>query len=145
VVADGGRGQLLRSVWICQAPLGFNPSMLRSVQFWLPTPNYPKTDIYGTAAQMAVLARELLRLSRLLPGSVRRRPLGSDPSIPLHHDANRSRWIVEGTPDQITQTPLVERSKVTGRNIFICLLGDSVLRAVCSRRGDNEECAGGSP
>jgi putative ABC transport system permease protein len=129
-------GLLLRSFWdLYQAPLGFNPQHVMSVQLWLPSPNDPKTDIYGTAAQEAVFARELLRRSRLLPG-VQEAALGSEPSIPLHHDGNRSALIVEGRQTQSKQPPLVERSEVTPE--YFHLLEIPVLRGRLFNDGDDE-------
>ena len=129
-------GLLLRSFWdLYKAPLGFNPQHVMSVQLWLPSPNDPKTDIYGTAAQEAVLARELLRRSRLLPG-VQEAALGSEPSIPLHHDGNRSALIVEGRQTQSKQPPLVERSEVTPE--YFHLLEIPVLRGRLFNDGDDE-------
>jgi predicted permease len=129
-------GLLLRSFWdLYKAPLGFNPQHVMSVQSWLPSPNDPKTDIYGTAAQEAVFARELLRRSRLLPG-VHEAALGSEPSIPLHHDGNRSALIVEGRQTQSKQTPLVERSDVTPE--YFHLLEIPALRGRLFNDGDDE-------
>ncbi|MGB6823377.1 MAG: ADOP family duplicated permease, partial [Candidatus Acidiferrales bacterium] len=129
-------GLLLRSFWdLYKVPLGFNPQHVMSVQLWLPSPNDPKTDIYGTAAQEAVFARELLRRSRLLPG-VQEAALGAEPSIPLHHDRNRSALIVEGRQKQSKQTPLVERSQVTPE--YFHLLGIPVLRGRLFNDGDDE-------
>ena len=129
-------GLLLRSFWdLNKAPLGFNPQHVMSVQLWLPSPNDPKTDIYGTAAQEAVFARELLQRSRLLPG-VQEAALGAEPSIPLHHDGNRSALIVEGRQTQSKQTPLVERSQVTPE--YFHLLGIPVLRGRLFNDGDDE-------
>src|SRR5271169_639470 len=129
-------GLLLRSFWdLNKAPLGFNPQHVMSVQLWLPSPNDPKTDIYGTAAQEAVFARELLRRSRLLPG-VQEAALGAEPSIPLHHDRNQSALIVEGRQTQSKQTPLVERSQVTPE--YFHLLGIPVLRGRLFNDGDDE-------
>lgn len=129
-------GLLLRSFWdLYKAPLGFNPQHVMSVQLWLPSPNDPKTDIYGTAAQEAVFARELLRRSRLLPG-VQEAALGAEPSIPLHHERNRSTLIVEGRQTQSKQPPLVERSQVTPE--FFHLLGIPLLRGRLFNDGDNE-------
>src|SRR5271156_1153721 len=129
-------GLLLRSFWdLYKAPLGFNPQQVMSVQSWLPSPNDPKTDIYGTAAQEAVFARELLRRSRLLPG-VQEAALGAEPSIPLHHDRNQSALIVEGHQTQSKQTPLVERSQVTPE--YFHLLGIPVLRGRLFNDGDDE-------
>lgn len=119
-------GLLLRSFWdLYKAPLGFNPQHVMSVQLWLPSPDDPKTDIYGTAPQEAVLARELLRRSRLLPG-VQEAALGSEPSIPLHHDRNVSPLIVEGRQTQTKLPPLVERTQVAPE--YFHLLGIPVLR-----------------
>ena len=129
-------GLLLRSFWdLYKAPLGFNPQHVMSVQLWLPSPNDPKTDIYGTAAQEAVFARELLRRSRLLPG-VQEAALGGEPSVPLHHDGNRSALIVEGRQTQTKQTPLVERSQVTPE--YFHLLEIPVLRGRLFNDGDDE-------
>ena len=129
-------GLLLRSFWdLYKAPLGFNPQHVMSVQSWLPSPNDPKTDIYGTAAQEAVFARELLRRSRLLPG-VQEAALGSEPSIPLHHDGNPSALIVEGRQTQSKQPPLVERSEVTPE--YFHLLEIPVLRGRLFNDGDDE-------
>jgi predicted permease len=129
-------GLLLRSFWdLYKAPLGFNPQHVMSVQLWLPSPNDPKTDVYGTAAQEAVFARELLQRSRLLPG-VQEAALGAEPSIPLHHDRNRSALIVEGRQTQSKQTPLVERSQVTPE--YFHLLGIPVLRGRLFNDGDDE-------
>jgi predicted permease len=130
-------GLLLRSFWdLYKAPLGFNPQHVMSVQLWLPSPNDPKTDIYGTAAQEAVFARELLRRSRLLPG-VQEAALGSEPSIPLQHDGNPSPLIVEGRQTQSKQTPLVERSDVTPE--YFHLLGIPVQRGRLFNDGDDEK------
>jgi predicted permease len=129
-------GLLLRSFWdLYNAPLGFNPQRVMSVQLWLPSPNDPKTDIYGTAAQEAVFARELLRRSRLLPG-VKEAALGAEPSVPLRHDGNRSALIVEGRETQSKQPPSVERSQVTPE--YFHLLEIPVLRGRPFNDGDNE-------
>ena len=129
-------GLLLRSFWdLYKAPLGFNPQHVMSVQLWLPSPNDPKTDIYGTAAQEAVFARELLRRSRLLPG-VREAALGAEPSIPLQHDGNRSQLIVERHQTQGKQPPLVERSEVTPE--YFHLLDIPLLRGRLFNDRDNE-------
>jgi predicted permease len=130
-------GLLLRSFYdLYKAPLGFNPQHVMSVQLWLPSPNDPKTDIYETAAQEAVFARELLRRSLLLPG-VQEAALGAEPSIPLHHDRNRSALTVEGREAQSKQPPLVERSQVTPE--YFHLLEMPVLRGRLFNDGDDEK------
>src|SRR5271163_4288919 len=129
-------GLLLRSFWeLYKVQLGFNPQHVMAVRLRLPSPNDPKTDIYGTAAQEAVFARELLRRSRLLPG-VQEAALGAEPSIPLHHDGNRSPLIVEGRQTQSKQPPLVERSEVTPE--YFHLLEIPVLRGRLFNDGDDD-------
>jgi predicted permease len=129
-------GLLLRSFWdLYKEPLGFNPQHVMSVQLWLPSPNDPKTDTYATAAQDGVLVREMLRRSRLLPG-VQEAALGSEPSVPLHHDGNRSELIVEGRQTQSKQPPLVERSEVTPE--YFHLLQMPALRGRLFNDGDDE-------
>jgi predicted permease len=129
-------GLLLRSFWdLYKVPLGFNPEHVMSVQLWLPSPNDPKTDIYGTATQEAVFARELLRRSRLLPG-VREAALGGEPSIPLHHDRNLSPLLVEGRQTERKQPPLVERSQVAPE--YFHLLEIPVLRGRLFNDRDDE-------
>jgi putative ABC transport system permease protein len=130
-------GLLLRSFWdLYKAPLGFNPQHVMSVQLWLPSPNDPRTDIYGTAAHEAVFARELLRRSRSLPG-VREAALGSEPSIPLQHDGNPSPLIVDGRQTPAKQPPLVERSEVTPE--YFRLLEIPLLRGRLFNDGDDEK------
>ena len=48
--------------------LGFNPQNVMAVRTGPPVPNDPKADIYPTAAQEAVLVREMLRRGRTPPG-----------------------------------------------------------------------------
>jgi predicted permease len=62
--------------------------------------------------------------------------LGAEPSIPLHHDGNRSALIVEGRQTQSEQTPLVERSQVTPE--YFHLLEIPVLRGRLFNDGDDE-------
>jgi putative ABC transport system permease protein len=62
--------------------------------------------------------------------------LGSEPSIPLHHDGNRSALIVEGRQTQSKQPPLVERSEVTPE--YFHLLEIPVLWGRLFNDGDDE-------
>jgi putative ABC transport system permease protein len=106
-------GLLLRSFWdLYNVPLGFNPRHVMAVRLWLPIPNDPKTDIYGTAAQEAPFLRELLRRGRSLPG-VEEVALGSNASIPLDHIRNLSPLILEGRDIRSKDPPMVERSDVS--------------------------------
>jgi putative ABC transport system permease protein len=71
----------------------------------------------------------------LLPG-VQEAALGSEPSIPLHHDRNRSALIVEGRQTQSKQTPLVERSQAAPE--YFHLLEIPLLRGRVFNDRDDE-------
>jgi len=130
-------GLLLRSFWeLFKVPLGFNPQRVMAIQLWLPVPNDPKTDIYGSAAQEAPFLRELLRRGRTLPG-VQEVALGLDASIPLNHDRNLSPLILEGREIQGKQPPLVERSDVSPG--YFHLLEIPLLRGRLLTDLDNEK------
>jgi putative ABC transport system permease protein len=106
-------GLLLRSFWdLYNVRLGFNPQRVMAVRTWLPVPNDPKTDIYGSAAQEAPFLRELLRRGRSLPG-VEEVALGSNASIPLDHIRNLSPLILEGRDIRSKDPPMIEQSDVT--------------------------------
>jgi predicted permease len=129
-------GLLLRSFWdLFQAPLGFNPRHTMAVQTWLPIPNDPSADIYGTQAQEAPFLRELLRRTASLPG-VEEAALGNSASIPLNHDRNLFPLILEGRDVRGSQPPLVERSDVTPG--YFHLLGIPLLRGRLLSERDNE-------
>ncbi|MFZ0880264.1 MAG: ABC transporter permease, partial [Candidatus Acidiferrales bacterium] len=106
-----------------------------AVRTWLPVPNDPKTDIYGTAAQEAPFVRELLRRGRTLPG-VEEMALANRSAIPLNHGRNLSPLILEGREIESNQPPLVERSNVTPD--YFHLLGIPLLRGRLFSEWDNE-------
>ncbi|MGB8590046.1 MAG: ABC transporter permease [Candidatus Acidiferrales bacterium] len=129
-------GLLLRSFWdLLNVRLGFNPQDVMAVRTWLPVPNDPKTDIYGTAAQEAPFVRELLRRGRTLPG-VEEMALANRSAIPLNHGRNLSPLILEGREIESNQPPLVERSNVTPD--YFHLLGIPLLRGRLFSEWDNE-------
>jgi predicted permease len=109
-------GLLLRSFWdLLNVRLGFNPQSVMAVRMWLPVPNNPKTDIYGTAAQEAAFLREILRRGRALPG-VEEIAVGDLAAVPLGHsrnDLNPFPLIFEGRETPSNQAPLVYASIVT--------------------------------
>jgi predicted permease len=106
-------GLLLRSFWdLFKVRLGFNPEHVLAVRLWLPVPNDPKTDIYGTPAQEAPFLRELLRRSASLPG-VQEAALGNSAAIPLNHDRNPAPLILDGLEMQKKEPPLIELRNVT--------------------------------
>jgi putative ABC transport system permease protein len=122
-------GLLLRSFWdLFQVQLGFNPDRIMAVQTWLPVPNDPKTDIYGTVAQESVLLREILRRNRTLPG-VEETAIGNLDSLPLGHgrdDFNMIPLIREGVETSGNRAPQIDSSTVSPE--YFHLLGMTLLR-----------------
>jgi predicted permease len=135
-------GLLLRSFWdLLNVRLGFNPQNVMAVRTWLPVPNDPKTDIYGTPAQEAPFLREILRRGRTLPG-VEEIAIGDVAAIPLGHgrnDLSPIPLILEGHEAQSDQPPLVDRSIVTPE--YFHLLGMTLLRGRLFSEMDNENAA----
>ena len=126
-------GLLLRSFWdLFKVQLGFNPSRVMAIETWLPVPNDPKTDIYSTATQEAVMLREVLRRNRTLPG-VEEAAVGDRAALPLGHgkdDLNMFPLIRETTREgqdvQSSQPPLINTSFVSPE--YFHLLGMTLLR-----------------
>jgi putative ABC transport system permease protein len=133
-------GLLLRSFAdLLNVRLGFNPQRVMAVRTWLPVPNDPKTDIYGTAAQEAPLLRELLRRGRTLPG-VEEIAIGNLPALPLGHGRNdliRFPVILEGHETPSDRPPLLDGSIVTPG--YFHLLGMTLLRGRLLSESDNEK------
>ena len=133
-------GLLLRSFWdLFQVQLGFNPARVMAIQTWLPVPNDPKMDPYGTATQEAVLLREILRRNRTLPG-VEETAVGNMDSLPLGHgfdDLNVSPLIREGHDTQSNRAPLIDTSRVSPE--YFHLLGMTLLRGRLFSDRDLEE------
>jgi putative ABC transport system permease protein len=129
-------GLLLRSFWdVFNVALGFNPQNVMAVRTRLPVPNDPKADIYGTAAQEAVLVREMLRRGRTLPG-VEEAAVGSIKSVPLNHSRNLNQVIFEGRDFRSSDPPLVEASTVSPG--YFHLLGIPLLHGRLFTDQDNE-------
>jgi predicted permease len=122
-------GLLLRSFWdLFKVQPGFNPSRVMAIETWLPIPNDPKTDIYSTAAQEAVMLREVLRRNRTLPG-VEETAVGDLAALPLGHDENDLNMfplIREGHDVESSQPPLIDASIVSPE--YFHLLGMTLLR-----------------
>ena len=130
-------GLLLRSFWdVFNAGLGFNPQNVMAVRTRLPVPNDPKTDIYGTPAQEAVLVREMLRRGQTLPG-VEETAVGSIESVPLNHNRNLDRVTFEGRDFRGSDPPFVEESIVSPG--YFHLLGIPLLHGRFFTDEDNEK------
>jgi predicted permease len=132
-------GLLLRSFLdLLNERLGFNPQNVMAVRTWLPVPNDPATDIYGTVTQEALFLREILRRSRTLPG-VEEAAVGDVAAIPLGHgwrDLNPFPLIMEGRETQTLQAPLINRSSVTPE--YFHLLDMTLLRGRLFTESDAE-------
>jgi putative ABC transport system permease protein len=133
-------GLLLRSFAdLLNVRPGFNPQNVMAIRTWLPVPNDPKTDIYGSAAQEAPFLREILRRGKTLPG-VEEIAIGDAAAIPLGHgrnDLNSSPLILEGHDTQGGQPPLVDHSIVTPE--YFHLLGMTLLRGRLFEELDNDQ------
>jgi predicted permease len=130
---------LLRSFWdLLNVPLGYDPRRIVAVQTWLPQPNDPSTDIYGSAAQVAPFLREVLRRGATLPG-VQEVAIGDASSIPLGHDrndVNQSRISFEGRKIGAEPEPLVGSPIVTPN--YFHLLSLPLKRGRLLSEHDNE-------
>jgi len=109
-------GLLLRSFWdLLNVRLGFNPNKTMVVRTWLPVPNDPSTDIYGSPAKEAPLLREILRRVKTLSG-VEEAAVGNLAAIPLGHtrpNLNVFALIQESHEIARDQAPIVNGSTVT--------------------------------
>ena len=119
-------GLLLRSFWdLYNVRLGFDPENVMAVSLWLPAPNDPATDIYGTPDQEARLIREILRRGRSLPG-VTEIAAGTQEAIPLNHDKNPVSFVLEESSTRSDLPHQVQGSSVTPE--YFHLLGMPLLR-----------------
>jgi predicted permease len=122
-------GLLLRSFWdLFKVQLGFNPTRVIAIETSLPNPNDPKTDVYRTATQEAVLLREVLRRNRTIPG-VEETAVSDQAAIPLGHGQNDYRkapLVREGQEMQSSQPPMIDTLIVSPE--YFHLLGMALLR-----------------
>jgi predicted permease len=119
-------GLLLRSFWdLYNVRLGFDPENVMAVSLWLPAPNDPATDIYGTPDREARFIREILRRGRSLPG-VTEIAAGTQDAIPLNHDRNLVSFVLEERSTRSDLPHQVQGSSVTPE--YFQLLGIPLLR-----------------
>ena len=106
-------GLLLRSFWdLYNVRLGFDPENVMAMSLWLPSPNDPSTDIYGTPDQEARVIREILRRGRSLPG-VTEIAAGTQDAIPLSHDRNLVSFVLEESSARSDLPHQIQGSSVT--------------------------------
>src|ERR1700691_1026494 len=133
-------GLLLRSFAdLLNVRPGFNPENVMAVRTWLPVPNDPETDVYGSAAQEAPLLREMMRRSRTLPG-VEGSAIGDAAAVPLGHgwrDLNPFPLLLEGRGEQRGPPPIVHRASVTPE--YFHLLGLTLLRGRTFSDADDDK------
>jgi putative ABC transport system permease protein len=122
-------GLLLRSFWdLFKVQLGFNPTRVMAIETSLPNPNDPKTDIYHTATQEAVLLREVLRRNRTIPG-VEETAVSDRAAIPLGYGQSDHKAVPllrEGQDLQRSQPPLIDTLTVSPE--YFHVLGMTLLR-----------------
>ncbi len=132
-------GLLLRSFWdLLNVRPGFNPQSVMAMHTWLPVPNDPDTDIYGSTAQEAPFVREILRRAATLPG-VEEVAVGDIAAIPLGHDRNDLNpfaLILEGRENQSDDSPLVNATIVTPS--YFHLVGMTLQRGRLLSDSDKE-------
>src|SRR5262249_56382963 len=64
-----GAGLLVRSFWsMLQVNPGLDPARVGLAQIWIPVPNDPSKNPYGTVAQRNAFLNEVLRRVAALPG-----------------------------------------------------------------------------
>jgi putative ABC transport system permease protein len=122
-------GLMLRSFWdLFKVQPGYNPTRVTAIETSLPNPNDPKTDIYGTATQEAVLLREVLRRNRTIPG-VEETAVSDLAAVPLGHSRNDLRMnplVREGQAVQDSQPRLIDTLTVSPE--YFHVLGMTLLR-----------------
>lgn len=101
VVLMIGAGLLLRSfAALLEKSPGFNPPGLVVASFWLPVPNDPKADPYGTIAAQTTFVRETLRRVRAIPGV---ELAGFTSALPASGQTNNAALFLEDHPVESSQ------------------------------------------
>jgi predicted permease len=138
-------GLLLRSFWdLLNVRLGFNPQNVIAVRTRLPAPNFPKNDLYSSAAQETPFLREVLRRAGTLPG-VQEVAIGDTASIPLDQSLRELKVIsegqflltFEGRHFQEDQPASVARSSITPN--YFHVLGIPLLRGRLFGESDDDK------
>ena len=133
-------GLLLRSFWdLLNVRPGFNPHNTMVVRTWLPLPNDPKADIYGSPAQEAPLLNEILRRVKTLSG-VQEAAVGNVAAVPLGHNRtnlNPYPLIEEGHEVPRDEAPVIYGSIATPE--YFHLMQIPLLRGRSFSDSDNDK------
>jgi putative ABC transport system permease protein len=101
VVLMIGAGLLLRSfAALLQQNPGFNSPGVAVASFWLPVPNDPKSDPYGSIVAQTAFVRETLRRVRAIPGV---ELAGMTSALPASGQTNNAALFIEDRPVESSQ------------------------------------------
>jgi putative ABC transport system permease protein len=135
-------GLLLRSFWgLLNVSPGFESHNRIAVRTWLPLPNDPKADIYGSPKQEEPLLREMLRRAKTMTG-VEEAAIGNVAAVPLAHDRddlNPFALIVQGHDVPPDRAPVVYGALATPE--YFHLMQIPLLRGRSFTDSDNHESA----
>jgi putative ABC transport system permease protein len=93
-----GAGLLLRTFWeLLHVHPGFSSENVLTATAWLPVPNDPNTDVYGTTEQRTALTREWVRRLHTISGV---EDVATSSALPLRNQLNPRGFRVEGKGDQ---------------------------------------------
>ncbi|HEU4414334.1 MAG TPA: ABC transporter permease [Candidatus Angelobacter sp.] len=93
-----GAGLLLRTFWeLLHVHPGFTAENVLAASVWLPVPNDPKTDIYGSTEQRTELTREVVRRLHRIPGV---KDAAITAALPLRNPFPARGFRVEGKSEQ---------------------------------------------
>jgi predicted permease len=93
-----GAGLLLRTFWeLLHVHPGFSSENVLTATAWLPVPNDPSTDVYGTTEQRTALTREWIRRLHTISGV---EDAATSSVLPLRNQLNPRGFRVEGKSDQ---------------------------------------------
>jgi len=108
-----GAGLLLRSFGrLLEVNPGFDPSNVLMARIWLPVPNNPDLDPYGTPATRVAFVKEVLRRTSTLPG-VRYAAIGGGNGVPLIGPHSTGTFTIEDQVGVETSLPLAQVTVVS--------------------------------
>ncbi|HET9409730.1 MAG TPA: ABC transporter permease [Candidatus Sulfotelmatobacter sp.] len=133
-----GAGLLLRSFWnVLKADPGMDPTHMVMARVWLPVPNDPKQDPYGSTEKKAAFIREVLRRTEAIPG-VERAAMGFG-QTPFLKRRTTVPFQIEGRAQSPGERVSAEFSAISPE--FFRTLGIPMLRGRAFTDSDNENGA----